>query len=138
MWPREMAVVAACQGHPRPARPVGRRGALPLYPEAGFAGTTKEDPMTSGGQPAAAWRRLRIMRWTVWGAGIAWMIAGRLAWGDASLARTIVAVPMVVLLAALLWVLLFRCPRCRHFFHFGKRAFNPLARACVHCQLAVQ
>jgi hypothetical protein len=94
--------------------------------------------MTSGGQPATAWRRLRIIRWTVWGAGLAGIVGGRLSWGDPGLARIIVVVPMIVLLAALLSVLLFRCPRCRQFFCFGKRAFNPLARACVHCQLPAQ
>jgi hypothetical protein len=43
---------------------------------------------------------------------------------------------MVAWAAAIVFLGLFRCPRCRRAFHLRRMYGNPLAGRCLHCGLA--
>src|SRR5262245_52947069 len=105
--------------------------------QAGEAGD--EAPATSGAALTMtdpygpAWRRKRVLRWSLWSLMVAALIVRRLAWGDRIVAETAAAVVLVLLVVVVVVALnvLFRCPGCGKFFHWGRRVLNPFTRRCV-------
>ena len=82
-----------------------------------------------------AWRRRRILRWSVAGALLLAAVARRLRWGSVDLSYAVAAVALVALVVTLVLNVLFRCPGCANYFYWGRRRFEPLAGKCVHCHL---
>ena len=88
---------------------------------------------------AAAWRRKRLLRWSLVGLLFAALATRRLhRWGDSGLADALGAAVLTLLVVVLALIVLFRCPRCNEFFYWGRRSVKPFGRRCVHCQLQAQ
>src|SRR5262249_57250596 len=70
--------------------------------------------MTDSSNPA--WRRKRVLRWSLWSLIRAALIVRRLAWGDRIVAETAAAVVLGLLVVVGALNALFRCPGCGKFF----------------------
>jgi hypothetical protein len=87
-----------------------------------------------------AWRSLTLRRVAAFGLLLAYLpamevIAFKLSDGSERSVRIAALAWMACLVVAVIWLGLFRCPRCRRLFGTSWWFNNPLAGRCLRCRL---